>query len=169
MPDTSPKSPLICDTSVLLYLGRIEQADVLPALFAPIYVPEAVALELDMGRLLRSDTFDPRTHPWANLIPVPITTLQALPPNRLGSGERAVIACALVQRAAIAGLDDRQARELAESLGLHVAGTLGILLRAHQAGLIPQVRPLLNALVSRGFRLSAALYNDVLRLSGETL
>lgn len=44
------KQPIVCDTTVLLYLGRIGQADLLSELFAPIYVPESVMLELDMGR-----------------------------------------------------------------------------------------------------------------------
>ena len=42
---------VVCDTSILLYLGRIGHLDLLPALFAPIYIPEQVVLELDMGRL----------------------------------------------------------------------------------------------------------------------
>lgn len=54
------KRPVVCDTTVLLYLGRIGQIDLLPALFTPVYVPEPVLLELDMGRLLRGDTVNPR-------------------------------------------------------------------------------------------------------------
>ncbi len=120
-----------------------------------------------MGRLLRGDTLDPRMQPWASVIPIPAAALQALPANHLGSGERAVIACARMQQGAIAGLDDRQARDLAESLGLRVTGTLGVLLRARQVGLVTQVRPLLDALIRQGFRLGPALYDDGLRLAGE--
>ncbi len=169
MADSVPKSSLglVCDTSVLLYLGRIAQANLLPALFAAIYVPEEVALELDMGRLLRSDTLDVRVLPWVRVITIPVEVIEALPPSRLGNGERAVIAFARMQPATLAGLDDRQARELAESLGLRVMGTLGILLRAYRAGLIAEVRPHLDALVDQGFRLSASLYDSVLTLAGE--
>ncbi len=52
------KRPVVCDTTVLLYLGRIDQINLLSALFAPVYIPEPVLLELDMGRLLRRDTPD---------------------------------------------------------------------------------------------------------------
>ncbi len=167
MPEPLVKPVLVCDTSVLLYLGRIAQVELLPALFAPIYVPEAVELELEMGRLLRSDTLDLQAHPWANVVAVPAAALDTLPANRLGHGERAVIAYARVQRVAVAGLDDRQARELAESLGLRVTGILGILLRAHRAGLVAQIQPLLDALIHWGFRLSPALYADALALAAE--
>lgn len=60
----SKKQPLICDTTLLLYLGRIAQVDLLPALFEPIVVPELVVSELDMGRLMRRDTLDPRPLDW---------------------------------------------------------------------------------------------------------
>ncbi|MCU0520600.1 MAG: DUF3368 domain-containing protein, partial [Anaerolineae bacterium] len=93
--------------------------------------------------------------------------VDALPTNRLGSGERAVIACARMRQVAVAGLDDRQARELAEALGLRATGTLGILLRAYRAGLIAEVQPHLDALVHQGFRLSTALYSSVLALAVE--
>ena len=76
-----PKRPLVCDTTLLLYLQRINQIELLPALYGPIYIPEQVALELDMGRLLRSDTFDPRQCPWATVIPVSQSAINALPPN----------------------------------------------------------------------------------------
>ena len=118
------KRSVVCDTPVLLYLGRIGHLDLLPALFAPIYIPEQVVLELDMGRLLRRDTVDPRNHAWATLVAVPQASIDDLPPNRLGVGECAVIAHASTDDSIIAGLDDLQARRLAETLGIRVVGTL---------------------------------------------
>lgn len=162
-----PKRPLVCDTTVLLYLGRIDCIDLLPALFSQLYVPDVVRLELDMGRLLRPDTVDPRDFDWVTPITVAQEAVDALPPNRLGAGERAVIAYAHSQRGCIAGLDDLQARRLAEGLGLEVAGTPGILLRAKRSNLLPTVRSLIDALVAQGFRLDAELYQDILVLAGE--
>jgi len=34
------KQAIVRDTTVLLYLGRIDQTDLLSELFSPIYVPE---------------------------------------------------------------------------------------------------------------------------------
>ena len=84
------KSPVVCDTTVLLYLGRIGQINLLPALFTSVCVPEPVVLELDMGRLLRRDTVDPRDFSWATLVSVSQTMIDDLPANRLGAGEQAV-------------------------------------------------------------------------------
>jgi predicted nucleic acid-binding protein len=163
-----PKQPLVCDTTIPLYLDRIGQIDLLSALFAPIYVPEQVCLELDMGRLLRPDTINPRSLVWVELVSVSQTLIDSLPPNRLGTGERAVIAYAQAHHGCVAGMDDLRARQLAEAIGLKVTGTLGILLRAKQAGLIPTVKPLVDEVTVQGFRLSPELYRAVLGLAGET-
>ena len=111
------KLALVSNTSPLLYLGRIEQLHLLPALFAPVYVPEPVILELDAGRLLRADTIDPRALTWSTPVPVAQSTLDRLPSNRLGLGERAVLAYASTQPGCVVALDDRQARLLALQLG----------------------------------------------------
>lgn len=159
--------PLVCDTTVLLCLGRIGQINLLPALFDPICIPEPVLLELDMGRLLRRDTIDPRSLAWVTLVSVGQAGIDGLPPNSLGTGERAVIAYALAHQNCVAGLDDLRARQLAETLRLTVAGTLGILLRAKRAGLVSAVRPLLDTAVAQGFHVTPGLYRDVLELAGE--
>jgi predicted nucleic acid-binding protein len=161
------KHPLVCDTTVPLYLGRIGQIDLLPAFFAPVCVPEQVSLELDMGRLLRPDTINLRSLAWVELVSVSQILIDRLPPNRLGAGERAVIAYAQAHQGYVAGLDDLRARQVAEAMGLKVAGTLGILLRAKLAGLIPAVQPLVDNAIAQGFRLSPELHRDVLGLAGE--
>jgi predicted nucleic acid-binding protein len=152
---------------VLLYLGRIDQAQLLPALFGTVYVPDAVATELDMGRLLRPDTISPREIDWLEVVAVAERDIGALPSNRLGAGERAVIAYVGSHPNCMAGLDDRQARELAEDLDLDVIGTIGILLRAKKVGNISDVQPLLNAVCSEGFHVGDDLYRQALELAGE--
>ncbi len=162
-----PKLALISNTSPLLYLGRIEHAHLLPALFDPVYVPEPVLLELDAGRLLRSDTIDPRAFQWATRVSVPQSDIDNLPPNHLGSGERAVLAYGSTHAGCVVGLDDRQARLLAEQLGRTTIGTVGILVKARKANLITSVRPLLDALQKQGFHLSVELHAEALRLASE--
>jgi predicted nucleic acid-binding protein len=66
-------------------------------------------------------------------------------------------------------LDERPARKLALALGLPVVGTAGILLAAKRAGLIPEVAPLLDALIKHGFRISTALRDRVLADAAEVL
>ena len=79
-----------------------------------------------------------------------------------------MIAHAVAHQGTVAGLDDLRARQLAEELGLTVAGTLGLLPRAKQAGLVHAVRPLVDAVIAEGFRVSTDLYRDMLEFPGES-
>ena len=130
-------------------------------------MPMQVVLELDMGRLLRSDTVNPRELKWATLVDVLEDELARLPSNRLGAGERSVIAYARLRGHCLTGLDDRLARLLAEDLGLDVIGVVGVLLKGKQVGLVPLVQPKLDQLQDKGFRLGTAVYREALRLAGE--
>ena len=47
-----------------------------------------------------------------------------------------------------------------------LTGTLGVLLRAKQAGLVPAVAPLLDRLAALRFRLGRPTREEVLRLAG---
>jgi predicted nucleic acid-binding protein len=161
------KPYLISNTSPLLYLGRLGQAHLLSTLFEKVYIPQQIVLELDAGRLLRSDTIDPRIFPWITIVTVTQSAIDNLPVNRLGQGERAVIAYAQLHSGYIIALDDRQARLLAAQLQIPLIGTLGILLKAKRVGLIPSVRPLLDAVQREGFRMDEALYNQALKLANE--
>jgi predicted nucleic acid-binding protein len=158
---------LVCNTSPLLYLGRINHVHLISALFAPVYVPEPVIVELDAGRLLRPDTIDPRTLDWVTPVSITPALLASLPPNRLGVGERSAIAFGRTQSGCTIGLDDRQARLLAQQLGLAVVGTVGILVSAKRANLIPAARPLLDAVRNQGFRITQEVYAEALRLADE--
>lgn len=65
-------------------------------------------------------------------------------------------------------LDEREARLVAQQLGLQVIGTLGILLLAKNQQIIQQVRPLLDAMIDIAqYWVSATLYEQVLKQAGE--
>ncbi|GAC1299772.1 MAG: hypothetical protein NVSMB1_26410 [Polyangiales bacterium] len=85
----------------------------------------------------------------------------------LGPGERAAIALARSRRSGLLLLDDGLARRHARLLGLTISGTLGVLLRAKQAGLLPSVGPKVAELERLGFRLAVSTRDAVLRLAEE--
>jgi predicted nucleic acid-binding protein len=61
----------------------------------------------------------------------------------------------------------RPVSELAETLGLRLTGTLGLLLDAKSAGLIPAVGPFLSRLQALHFRVAPHTRAAVLKLAGE--
>lgn len=74
---------------------------------------------------------------------------------------------ALESREAIIVLDDALARRVAATLGLRMTGTLGLLLDAKRAGLIPAIAPILDQLQALRFRLASHSRSAVLALAGE--
>lgn len=86
----------------------------------------------------------------------------------LANGEREAIGLALEVRPDAIILDDLPARRVAHAAGLNVVGTLGVLLGAKRAGLLPAIRPELDRLVEASFFLSPQLYSELLQAAGET-
>lgn len=157
---------VVCDTSPLQYLYRLDLLDLLPALAARIFVPPAVQEELSVGRSLGFNVPVVENLSWVT-VRQPVSR-QAIPLiYDLGPGETEVLLLALESPGLIAVLDDALARRVADSLEIPFTGTLGLLLDAKKAGLIPAIRPYLDALQAPRFRLSSGTRSAVLKLAGE--
>jgi predicted nucleic acid-binding protein len=65
-------------------------------------------------------------------------------------------------------IDERLARRHAKRLGLTLTGTLGVLLKAKERGVIPVIAPLIDQLRQGGIRLSQAVVTEALELAGES-
>lgn len=148
------KIAAVVDSACLIGLERIGRLDLLPALLDPVVIPYAVNREF--GTQLA----------WMKVEqPTDVGMVAAL---RLlvDPGESEAIVLAYEKGLRII-LDDRKAREVAQRLGVPVTGTVGLLLKAKQEGVIPLVRPLLDALDAHHFRIGDALRAEALRLAGE--
>ena len=86
----------------------------------------------------------------------------------LGTGEWEAISLALERHADLLVVDDRRGRAVARRLGIPIAETVAIFLRAKEAALIPAVKPLLDELLSKGLRLSQTLYKAALEQADES-
>ena len=159
--------PIVCDTSIWLYMGRIGQVHPLSQLYEPVFTTESVCRELDVGRYSRPETVDPRQLSWVRLVQPTAEQITNLPTNRLGPGEQSVLAYAQNQDLLIVGLDDRQARVFAQQMGLHVIGTIGLLLKSKEVGLLITLRPLLEQLRHEGFYISESMFQYVIAKAKE--
>ncbi|KAB8318728.1 DUF3368 domain-containing protein [Tolypothrix campylonemoides VB511288] len=83
----------------------------------------------------------------------------------MDAGEAEAIALAMELGDVFMILDDRNARRIAQQLGLKVIGTVGMLLRAKQKGVIAEVKPLLTALAQVDFHIAKPLVENALRLA----
>lgn len=156
---------VISNTTPLQYLHQIGQLDLIPRLCGAIRVPRAVVDELAAGHALGIDLPHVEAILWINICEVSANETDRF--QVLGRGEAAVLAAALVTPDALVLLDDAEARRTALNLGLAVRGTLGLLLDAKHAGLLPAVTPLLDQLHGCGFHLSPTTRRAIIELAGE--
>ncbi|HXU45119.1 MAG TPA: DUF3368 domain-containing protein [Thermoanaerobaculia bacterium] len=155
---------LVADTSALIYFFHLKRLDLLSALSAEVLIPRRVLEELASGSegdLLASEV----RRRFVVVLAAELTP--AMIEWGLGQGESHVLAVASARPGSEAVLDDRQARRRAVSIGVPVVGTLGLILRAKQRGLISAARPLVEELVRRKAFLSSELIAAALGRVGE--
>jgi predicted nucleic acid-binding protein len=157
---------VICNTSPIQYLHQLELLHILRALAGGVIVPPAVVDELAEGRALGVNLPDLTALDWVT-VRRPVSELAVPLVTNLGPGETEVLMLALESREAVVVLDDALARRVAETLGLRLTGTLGLLLDAKRAGLIPAVGPFLNQLQALHFRVAPHTRAAILKLAGE--
>ena len=81
----------------------------------------------------------------------------------LDAGEAEVIVLARSLPMATVLLDERRGRQIAATAyRLPVVGTVGVLVRAKQAGLLPAIGPVLEAIVRNGYYLSDRLVQQAI-------
>lgn len=157
----------VADASFLIGLCLISQWRLLSSMVQRLYVAPAVWEEVavrgqgkpGVQEMQRAEFIE--KHPVKNRKSVEMLRVFLDP----GEAESLVLAqeveCSLVF------VDDLKARKAAQKAGLRTMGVAGFLLIAKQKGLIKEIRPLLEALQQRGFRLSQALIEAVSREAGE--
>lgn len=161
-----PERTVIVNTSPLLYLHGVRQVELFRALYGTIVVPEAVRAELKIGIKAGFSAPDVEKIPW---IQVKAVQSRVLIPAivDLGPGEAEVIALGLEHTKSVLVLDDLLARKVAALNRLTYTGTLGILLKAKQAGCLEALRPIVKALREAGLWLDDDLVTTVLTQAGE--
>jgi uncharacterized protein len=158
---------VVSDTSPLRALAHLSLLVLLQELFDEVFVPPAVDVELRNP---------PKSLPCVDVRDLAYVRIQS-PRDRikvaeflqvLDPGESEALALALEVGVSAVLIDEVAGRTMAKRLGLLPVGVLGLLVRAKQRGLLPEVRPLLDRLkMDLGFFISDPLRAEVLRLARE--
>jgi predicted nucleic acid-binding protein len=161
-----PEGPVVCDTGPLIALFLTDQLEVLPRLYPRVLAPRAVLEEVTAGGSSRPGADQIPRLEWIEVVegvqPDPLLAAE------LGVGEAAVIAAAIQGSADVVLLDDRRARRIANrAYGLRVRGSAGVLVAAKRAGLLGEVRPLLEHLIREGYYLSPRVVERAAAEAGE--
>ena len=155
----------VINASPLILLGKINQLELVERLASYLIVPQSVIDEIAAGTQDRStqSTLNWAQHHIHPDIAVPVSILNW----DIGAGESQVLAQCMRHNGSKAVLDDGEARAAAQSHRIRLLGTLGIILRAKQSGLIAEAKLLIEQLLTNGSYLSDSLVREALRKVGE--
>jgi predicted nucleic acid-binding protein len=159
---------LVADSGPLIALARLDLLHLPSRLFTEVLVTATVWDEVvrDPRPAEQSPLHGALRAGWLTVVPGHVVWPAGHPVPVLDAGEVSAIALAHARGAAVL-LDERRGRAAATALGLQVLGTLGLLVRARDAGLVPRVRPLADALTAGGYFLAPALVERLLADIGE--
>ncbi len=152
----------VSDTSPLILLDKIDRLWILGKLFEKVFIPSAV----DMEWLRPGGYVVPEWLSAVILSPEAASVAEDLY-QKLDRGEAAAIALFSSIKADSLLLDDLNGRRVAKTMGLPVAGTLGVLITAKLKGMIPELAPLLNALKKHRFYIADEVLKKALILVHE--
>ena len=160
--------PVVSNSSPLIHLAKIGHLELLQKFFGSIVVPHAVWQECTSATGKGRFEIDQirKASPWIKTVKIHDRIITLLR-HDIDLGEAEAIALALENRAPLLLLDDAEAREKARLYRIPITGTIGILLRAKNEGLIPVLRPNLHALTASGFWINPGLVERLLSEAGE--
>ena len=147
---------VIADTSCLILLDKIGHLELLRSLFSEVVVTPEVVEEYGnpLPSFIKSKTI---TEGVSNPI------LDA----KLGLGEATAIQLASENPGCLLVIDELKGRKVAESLGIKITGTRGLLIEAKSEGHIKSVKEIISKIKTTNFRFSEALENMILELANE--
>jgi len=147
---------VIADTSCFILLDKINELDLLRKVFRTIVTTENIAKEFN------------KTLPnWVVVKTVVNKEYLALLQLEVDDGEASAIALAIEESKSLLIIDDNKARKLAAKLNLSFTGTMGVILKAKQEGIIESIKPLIEKIQQTNFRFSHKNYQELLLLANE--
>ena len=152
---------VVADTGPIHYLVLIGYIDLVPQLFERIFIPSVVYDELRHPSAPEPVRKWADASPaWLEMLPVAASDDPAL--HSLDDGEKAALTLATTLGADLILIDDRKAAAVALQKGFEITGTLGLLTRSAQRGLL-DLASALDRLKLTNFHYRQELLDDLLK------
>jgi predicted nucleic acid-binding protein len=135
---------ILSDTSCLILLEKIGELELLHEVFGEILITQEVA-----------DEYGLNLPHWISVQNPTNKTYQKILEASVDKGEASAI------------IDDLKGRNLAETLGIKITGTLGVILEAKLSGKIKSVKPLLIKIKQTDFHFPEELEKKILAKANE--
>ena len=147
---------VIADTSFLIAIHKLQLFDQVRILYKEVFITQKIADEFKL--------FLPE---WIIIQKPDNLQVQTVLSFILDAGEASAIALAYNYEEVVLILDDLKARKEAIKLGFRITGTLGVLFKLKQEGLIKSLKNEISNLNKAGFRISPNIIEELLRQAGE--
>jgi len=149
-------SIVISDTSSLILFDKIGEIELLAKVYDSVVTTPQIANEF--GKLLPK---------WISIVEVKDEKYLEFLEIQVDIGEASAMALAKEIDNSILLLDDMKARKLAGKLNLKFTGTLGVIHKAKQLGIVDKIKPLIEMLLNTNFRISVDIISELLKLNNE--
>ncbi len=159
---------VVSDTTPLIGLASIDRLEILLELFGDVYIPQAVYDEtVTYGREEGIAKQAVASSNWIHVVKVQDRLAVDVLLDEMDLGEVETIILASEMKADWVLMDERKGRRKLTQLNIPKIGTIGVLLKAKQLGLIPDLKPEIEKLQKLGFSISQSVVNEVLKKAEE--
>lgn len=159
---------VVADATPLIGLASIGRLEVLRELFEEVFIPQAVYDEtVTNGRAEGRAKREVGNAPWIHVVQVKDRLAVNLLLDEMDLGEVETIVLAVEMNADWVLMDEKKGRRKLSQLNVPKIGTLGILLRAKELGMIQNLGQEIKELQKAGFAISQPVIDEILRAAGE--
>lgn len=156
---------IISNTTPILSLLKINKLEILKELYGQVIIPNAVYQEIEEGR---------HKEYYKDLTKIDWLIIKRIKDESsrdyfvdLDDGEAEVLILAKELNADLVILDEILGRRYAKVLKYKLTGTLGVLLKSKEKGIIKSLKLLLTELTEKGTWLNPKLIKEVLKIANE--
>lgn len=159
---------IVSDATPLIGLASIGRLDLLKELFEEVYIPQAVFDEtVTFGRENSKAKQLVSNANWLHVVEVKDRLAVNVLLDEMDLGEVETIVLASEMNADWVLMDEKKGRRKLSQLNIPKIGTLGILLKAKEIGLVSVLKPEIEELQRSGFSISPLLVEEILDAAGE--
>jgi len=156
---------VVSNTTPILNLLKIGKLDLFKELYGKIIISQAVYYEIEAGKD-KDYYIDMGKIDWIEIMPIKSESSR-LYLFDLDDGEAETIILAKEQAADVVIIDEKFGRRYASMINVPVTGTIGILLKAKECGLITAIAPILQELRNKSSWISNNVFEKAIALAGE--
>ena len=154
----------VSNTTPIISLSSIGKIEILKDLFQEIIIPQAVYDEIKVKQGYGYNEVDLS---FITVQTIQNTEREKLLLEQLDAGEAQAIVLSKEINADNTVIDENTGYIIAKESGLNVIRTLSILLKAKEVGIITEVKPLLDEMISKGRWYSNHVYYSFLKKANE--